>query len=90
MQAIKIDAQKAELEEDFALAPQLWVPVMAASRIDQDAIAAFGRIALKQAQQTASPGPAAAPTAGSRSVRDSDPRVLEELGDLAAESTPPT
>ena len=89
VQALKIDAQKAELEGDFASAQQLWVRVLAASRVDQDAIAAFGRIALKQAQQTASPGPETAPTAGTRSVADSDPRVLEELGDLAAESTPP-
>jgi formylglycine-generating enzyme required for sulfatase activity/uncharacterized caspase-like protein len=89
VQALKIDAQKAELEGDFAFAQQLWVRVLAASGVDQDAIAAFGRIAVKQAQQTASPGPAAAPTAGSRSVRDSDPRFLEETGDLVAESTPP-
>ena len=69
VQALKIAAQNAEfIAEDLELAQQLWVRVLAASTIDQDAIAAIGRIALKKAQKTTSPGPQGTETAGSRSV----------------------
>ncbi len=87
--ALKADAQEAELENELALAEQLWIRVLAASAADRQAITALQRIALKRVSRIDSPGPATAPTAGSRSVRDSDLRVLEELGDLAAKSTPP-
>jgi formylglycine-generating enzyme required for sulfatase activity len=87
--ALKADAQEAELENELDLAEQLWIRVLAASAADRQAITALQRIALKRVGQTDSPGPATAPTAGSRSGRDSDLRVLEELGDLAAKSTPP-
>ena len=90
--ALKADAQEAELDNELDLAEQLWIRVLAASAADRQAITALQRIALKRVGQTDSPGPATAPTAGSRSVRDSDPRFLEETGDLAAKSTlpPPT
>jgi uncharacterized caspase-like protein len=72
VQALKIAAQQAEfITEDLDLAQQLWVRVLAASTIDQDAITAIGRIALKQAGQTTSPGPQGTATAGSRSVEGS-------------------
>jgi formylglycine-generating enzyme required for sulfatase activity len=72
VQALKIAAQQAEfITEDLDLAQQLWVRVLAASTIDQDAIAAIGRIALKKAGQTTSPGPQGTETAGSRSVEGS-------------------
>ena len=87
--ALKADAQEAELDNELDLAEQLWIRVLAASAADRQAITALQRIALKRVGQTDSPGPATAPTAGSRSVRGSDPRFLEETGDLAAESTPP-
>jgi formylglycine-generating enzyme required for sulfatase activity len=87
--ALKADAQEAELENELDLAEQLWIRVLAASAADRQAITALQRIALKRVGQIDSPGPATAPTAGSRSGRGSDPRFLEETGDLAAESTPP-
>ena len=90
--ALKADAQEAELDNELDLAEQLWIRVLAASAADRQAITALQRIALNRVGQTDSPGPATAPTAGSRSGRGSDPRFLEETGDLAAKSTlpPPT
>jgi formylglycine-generating enzyme required for sulfatase activity len=67
VQALKNEAYKAELENNYTFAQQLWVRCLAASTTDQDAIAAIARIAVKQAQQ---PAPPTAPpaTAGSRSI----------------------
>ena len=65
---LKHDAQAAELDDDLMFAQQLWVRVLAASPADGGAIAAIGRIAVKQAaQQTATPSPSSA-TAGSRRI----------------------
>ncbi len=65
---LKHDAQAAELNDDLEFAQQLWVRVLAASPADGGAIAAIGRIAVKQqARQTTS---ASSPpvTAGSRRI----------------------
>ncbi len=47
---LKMDAQEAELENQFDLAMELWTRVLAASnsKLDPQAINAFGRIALKR------------------------------------------
>jgi formylglycine-generating enzyme required for sulfatase activity len=77
--ALKADAQEAELENELDLAEQLWIRVLAASAADRQAITALQRIALKRVSRTDSPGPATAPTAGSRSVTastsDQPPKV---------------
>lgn len=65
---LKNDAQEAENEDELERAERLWIRVLAASPADRQAVVALKRITLKQARQSATPGPAAAPTAGSRSV----------------------
>ncbi|MDV3351412.1 SUMF1/EgtB/PvdO family nonheme iron enzyme [Leptothoe sp. LEGE 181152] len=71
VQALKNTAYRAELEADLTFAQQLWIRCLAASPADQDAVAAIGRIAIKQNQQ-ASGGPTSPPaTAGSRSIATS-------------------
>ncbi len=66
---LKHDAQEAELNDDLELAQQLWVRVLAASPADGGAIAAIGRIAVKQAQTMS---PSSSPvTAGSRRIEAS-------------------
>ena len=86
VEALKSNAREAELENDLSLAHRLWVRVSAASPADADAIRAFGRIAVKQAQQSVTP-PAAAPsaTAGSRSVTE-----VAESAPYAPPAAPPT
>jgi len=49
---MKIDALSAQLDQDFDLAEQLWIRVLAASSGDMDAIKALKRIAIAQHQQT--------------------------------------
>ncbi|MEM8502286.1 MAG: SUMF1/EgtB/PvdO family nonheme iron enzyme [Cyanobacteria bacterium P01_D01_bin.1] len=82
VQALKNAAYKAEIEDDWELAQQLWTRVLATPGVDQDAVLAIGRIAVKRAQ----PSPAAAPpqTAGSRRIEASVARparpVVPTLG----------
>ncbi|MGB3292501.1 MAG: SUMF1/EgtB/PvdO family nonheme iron enzyme [Phormidesmis sp.] len=66
VQMLKIDAYRIE-HEDLDFAQQLWVRVLAASPADSDAIAAIGRIAIKQQAQQ-SPGSSLPLTAGSRRI----------------------
>ena len=79
--ALKADAQEAELENELDLAQQLWIRVLAASAADRQAITALQRIAVKRVSRIDSPGPATAPTAGSRSVTaptsDQPPQVVD-------------
>ncbi|WP_348917944.1 caspase family protein [Adonisia turfae] len=71
VQALKNAAFRAETKREFNFAQQLWIRVLAASRVDQDAIEALQRIAVSRVQ-LASTGPKASPTtAGSRSIADS-------------------
>lgn len=67
VQALKNAAYKAETEDDWEFAQQLWTRVLATPGVDQDAVLAIGRIAVRKAQQ---PPAAAAPpqTAGSRRI----------------------
>ena len=75
---LKHDAQEAELNDELEFAQQLWVRVLAASPADRSAIAAIGRIAVKQ--QTRQPTSAAPTpvTAGSRKIDDPVSEVKPE------------
>jgi len=68
VRTLKDDAWEAEANDELELAKQLWMQVWAAWPSDRQAVGALQRIAGKQARQSTSPGPATAPTAGSRSV----------------------
>ncbi|MEO1619800.1 MAG: SUMF1/EgtB/PvdO family nonheme iron enzyme [Cyanobacteria bacterium J06632_3] len=68
VQALKLAAYKAEKSKDWDLAQQLWVRTSAASSgTDQDAIEAFGRIALERIQHPTAT-PLASTIAGTRSL----------------------
>ena len=78
VQALKNAAYKAELEDNLTFAQQLWVRCLAALPADQDAVAAIGRIAIKQNQQVSS-GPTSPPaTAGSCSIAATDTEIPAE------------
>ncbi|MEA5466662.1 SUMF1/EgtB/PvdO family nonheme iron enzyme [Leptothoe sp. PORK10 BA2] len=71
VEALKNAAFRAETKNEFDFAQQLWVRVLAASMVDQDAIEALQRIALNRAQQSSTAAPSSPTTAGSRSIADS-------------------
>jgi uncharacterized caspase-like protein len=56
VQALKIEAYGAEARAEWESAQRLWTRVLATPGVDQDAITAIGRIALRQAQQPLSSG----------------------------------
>lgn len=60
--ALKLDAQRAELNKNVQLAKQLWIRVLAASPADLDAIEGIERLALVSATPVP-PTPESAPTA---------------------------
>lgn len=53
VEPLKYQASLAENEGDLDLAEQLWIRVLAVSRVDRDAIRAIGRIAIHQGKSTA-------------------------------------
>ncbi|MEM7063446.1 MAG: SUMF1/EgtB/PvdO family nonheme iron enzyme [Cyanobacteria bacterium P01_B01_bin.77] len=57
LQALKTEAQKAELANELDLSQQFWVRVLADSPGDQDAITAINRIALKKTGHTNTSAP---------------------------------
>ena len=79
VQALKIAAYQAESENDWDFAQQLWTRVLATPGVDQDAIKAIGRLALKRAKHPSSMGDSSVTTAGSR-----------RIGAPVEDPTPPT
>ncbi|MEM8502632.1 MAG: SUMF1/EgtB/PvdO family nonheme iron enzyme [Cyanobacteria bacterium P01_D01_bin.1] len=69
VEALKNVAFRAENAADWDLAQRMWTRVLAASQVDQDAISAFGRIALKRQQQSVNRSAAASATAESRPIQ---------------------
>ena len=88
VQSLKIAAYQAENKTDWDFAQQLWVRVLGASRVDQDAIEGLQRIALKRVAPSVAESVTFA-TAGSRDV--SAPMRGESLpqqAELKVEVTP--
>jgi uncharacterized caspase-like protein len=67
VQALKNEAYKAETQNEWDFAQQLWTRVLATPGVDQDAILGLQRIALNRMQQT-STAPSSQATAGSRKI----------------------
>ena len=67
VQSLKLAAYQAENKTDWDFAQQLWIRVLGASRVDQDAIEGLQRIALKRVGPSVAESVTFA-TAGSRNV----------------------
>jgi formylglycine-generating enzyme required for sulfatase activity len=68
VQALKNEAYKAETQNEWDFAQQLWTRVLATPGVDQDAILGLQRIALKRVQHPPSTGKSSSATAGSRRI----------------------
>jgi formylglycine-generating enzyme required for sulfatase activity/uncharacterized caspase-like protein len=68
VQALKNEAYKAETQNEWDFAQQLWTRVLATPGVDQDAISGLQRIALKRVQHPPSAGNASPATVGSRRI----------------------
>jgi formylglycine-generating enzyme required for sulfatase activity len=68
VQALKNEAYKAEVVNDWDFAQQLWTRVLATPGVDQDAISAIARIAINRVQHPPSAGNLLPATAGSRRI----------------------
>jgi formylglycine-generating enzyme required for sulfatase activity/uncharacterized caspase-like protein len=86
VESLKNAAFRAELNDDWEFAKQLWTRVLATG-VDPEALEAFGRIALKQSQPLAT-GNTSVETAGSRRIAES---LVESESDVvkAAPSAKP-
>ncbi|AFY39355.1 Sulphatase-modifying factor protein [[Leptolyngbya] sp. PCC 7376] len=91
--ALKLDAQEAELENEFDLAEELWTRVLAASRrVDPQAIKGLQRIAVRRAnlqQNQLSPPPQVAKSQVASS-RQSSIETPPEIVELVEPEPPPT
>ncbi len=70
VQALKNEAYKAETQNEWDFAQQLWTRVLATPGVDQDAILGLQRIALNRMQQTSATS-SSSPVAGSRRIEAS-------------------
>jgi formylglycine-generating enzyme required for sulfatase activity/uncharacterized caspase-like protein len=75
VEPLRYQAALAENKGDLQLAKQLWIRVLAISRVDLDAIAAIERIAQKPQQSSSNTNPRGTNSTGQRSV---SPFELEE------------
>jgi formylglycine-generating enzyme required for sulfatase activity len=82
VQALKNEAYKAETQNEWDFAQQLWTRVLATPGVDQDAIAAIARIALNRVQHPPAAGNSSPATAGSR-------RIKEQVTKPVTQSPPP-
>ncbi len=76
--ALKMDAQEAEIEKDFSLAEQLWTRILAVSPADNQALKALRRI-WQQPQGNSAPLPSPVPTASVTAKGQEDEREPERL-----------
>ena len=76
--ALKMDAQEAEIEKDFSLAEQPWTRILAVSPADNQALKALRRI-WQQPQGNPAPQPTPLPTASVTAKGQEDEREPERL-----------
>jgi formylglycine-generating enzyme required for sulfatase activity/uncharacterized caspase-like protein len=84
VQVLKLEAHKAENQNEWDFAQQLWVRILAASKVDQDAILALQRIALKREQPSLAALSLFPATDGLRGIESpmSEPSSPSESGEL--------
>jgi formylglycine-generating enzyme required for sulfatase activity/uncharacterized caspase-like protein len=85
VEPLRYQAALAENKGDLQLAKQLWIRVLAISRVDLDAIAAIERIAQKPQQSSSNTNSRATNSTGGRSVSPFELEEAERRRQLEAE-----